>query len=108
MALYCHRKNSFIACVCGNAATYGTCDHVINGTIAICPCPGNYKVCQEEVDKHEYYDCRWQKNEDGYIVFGMCMEKLGCGTIWEACFCTRPEKEKKVYSGCEGCEGCDD
>ena len=36
------------------------------------------------------------------------MEKLGCGTICEACFCTRPEKEKKGYSGCEGCEGCND
>ena len=109
MALYCHRKINSITCVCGYVGTNHTCDHVINGTITICPSPGNCKVFQEEVEKSEYYYCRWQKNEDGYTVCGMCMEKLGCRTICEACFCTRcEEKERKGYSGCEDCEGCND
>ena len=95
-------------CVCVYVGTCHACDHVINGTTTICLCPGNYKVCQEEVYKREYYDCRWQKNEDGYTVCGMCMEKLGCQAICEACFGTRCEKEKKGYSSCENCEGCDD
>ena len=97
MGLYCHRKIKSITCVCIYVGTYHACDQVINRTITICPCPDSFKVCQEEVDKREYYDCRWQKNEDGYTVCGMCMEKLGCRTICEACFCTRCEKEKKGY-----------
>ena len=81
--------------MCGYVGTYHACDYVINGTITICPCPDNCKVCQEEVINREYYDCRWQKNEDGYTVCGMCMEKSGCRAICEACFYTRCEKEKK-------------
>ena len=108
MALYCQKKINFITCICGNVGTYHACDHVIYGTITISSCPENCKVCQEEVDKREYYDYRWQKNEAGYIVCGMCMEKLGCRAIREACFCSRCEKEKIGYSRCEDCEGCDD
>ena len=65
MALYCHRKTNSIMFVCGYVGPYHACDHVIKRTIAICPCPDNCKVCKEEIDKREYYDCRWQKNEDG-------------------------------------------
>ena len=49
-----------------------------------------------------------KKKKDGYIVCGMCMKELGCWAICEACFCTRYEKEKKVYSSCEDCEGFND
>ena len=85
MAIHCHRKINSIMCVCGYVGTYHACDHVINGTITICPCPDNCKVCQEEIDKCEYYDGRWQKKKkDGYTVCGMCMEKLGCWAICEA------------------------
>ena len=108
MAIHCHRKINSIMCVCGYVGTYHACDHVINGTITICPCPDNCKVCQEEIDKCEYYDGRWQKKKDGYTVCGMCMEKLGCWAICEACFCTRSEKEKKGYSSCEDCQECND
>ena len=78
--------------------TYHACDHVINATITICPCTDNCKVCQEEEEKREYYDRRWQKNEDGYNVCGMCMKMLRCWAICEAWFCTRCKKEKKRYS----------
>ena len=78
--------------------TYHACDHVINATITICPCPDNCKVCQEEEEKREYYDCRWQKNEDGCNVCGMCRKMLRCWAICEAWFCTRCKKEKKRYS----------
>ena len=74
MALYCHRKINSITCVCGYVGTYHACDHVVNGTITICPCPDNCKFCQEEVDKREYYDRRWRKNEDGHTVCEMYME----------------------------------
>ena len=108
MALYYHRKINSITCICGYVGTYHACDHVINGTITICPCPDNCKVSQEEVVKREYYDCRLQKNEGGYTVCRMCMEKLGCRTICKVCFCTRCKKEKQGYSSCEDCERCDD
>ena len=78
--------------------TYHACDHVINATITICPCTDNCKVCQEEEEKREYYDRRWQKNEDGYNVCGMCMKMLRSWAICEAWFCTRCKKEKKRYS----------
>ena len=78
--------------------TYHACGHVINATITICPCPDNCKVCQEEEEKREYYDCRWQKNEDGCNVCGMCRKMLRCWAICEAWFCTRCKKEKKRYS----------
>ena len=90
MALYFHRKINSITCVCGYVGTYHACGHIINGTIAICLYP-------EEVDKREYYDCIWQKNEDAYTVYGRCMEKLGCQTICEACVCTRCEREKRRF-----------
>ena len=36
------------------------------------------------------------------------MEKLGCWAIFEACFCTRYEKEKKKgYFSCKDFERCD-
>ena len=60
----------------------------------------NCKVCQEEVDQREYYDVRWQKNEDRYTICGMYREKLGCQAIYENCFCTRCKKEER-YSSCE-------
>ena len=63
MAIHCHRKINSIMCVCGYVGTYHACDHVINGTITICPCPDNCKVCQEEIGKCEYYDGRWQKKK---------------------------------------------
>ena len=97
-----------ITCLCGYVGKYHVCDHVINGTINIYPCSDNCNVSQEEVDKYEYQDCRWQKYEDGYTVFGMCMEKLGCCAICEACFCIRCKKCKNRYSSCEDCQGCDD
>ena len=108
VALYCHRKINSITWICGNVGVYHVCDHIINGTITIFPCPDNCKVCREEIDKREHYDCRWQRNEDGYTVCGMCMETLGCQGICEACFCIGCEKEKKGYSRWEDCEGCDD
>ena len=56
MALYCHRKINPITCVCGYMGAYHACDHVINRTITICPCPDNCKICQKEVClKREYY-----------------------------------------------------
>ena len=51
-------------------------------------------VCQE-VDKHKYYNFRWQKSKDRYAVCGMCREKLGFRVICEACFYTRCEKGKE-------------
>ena len=59
MALYCHRKVNSITCACGYVGTYNACDHIINGTINIYPSPDNCNVCQEEVEKREYYNCRW-------------------------------------------------
>ena len=35
------------------------------------------------------------KNGHGFTVCEICMEKLACWAIFEACFCTRYEKEKK-------------
>ena len=90
-----------MTCICGYVGIYHTCDLVINGSITIDPCPDNSKFCQGEVDKREYYDCRWQENEDGYIVCRMCRKKLGRKAICEVCFCTRCRKEKKEYSSFE-------
>ena len=59
---------------------YHACNHVINGTINIYLCPENFNASQEEVDKREYYDCKWykkkKKNEDGCTVSEMCREKI--------------------------------
>lgn len=56
--------------------TYHTCDHVKDGTITVHSCSDNCKVCQEEIGKPEYFDCRWKENEDGYTGCGICREKL--------------------------------
>ena len=87
--------------------------HVINGPITIDSCPENCKVYQEEVAKREYYDCRWQVNEEEYSVCGMCTEKLGCRAISKVCFCTRCKKEKEGHSSYQDWResrdlGCDD
>ena len=63
--------------------TYPSCDHVINGTIVKRPCLDDFKVCQEEVDKREYYDLRYQQNEDGYTVCRVCRGHLGCQAIYK-------------------------
>ena len=94
ITLYSNIKINSVTCICGYVGTYHTCDHVMNGTITIVSCPDNCKVCQKEVDKREYYDCRCQENEDGYTVWGACREKLGCRAICEVYFCTRCKKEK--------------
>ena len=72
-----------------------TCDHVINETGTIDSCPNNCKVCQAEVDKREYYECRWQKNEDGYTGYGMCRENLGYWVICVVCFVQDVKKRKR-------------
>ena len=66
----------------------------LRGTKTIASCPGNCMVCQE-VDKHKYYNFRWQKSKDRYAVCGMCREKLGFRVIRKACFYTRCEKGKE-------------
>lgn len=47
---------------------------MINGTIIINSCSDNCNVCQAKLDRCEYFDCRWQENEDRYI-FVKCTEK---------------------------------
>ena len=42
-----------------------------------------------------YYDCRWQKNDDGYTVCGVCMEKVECQAICRTCFVQDVKKRKK-------------
>ena len=37
--------------------------------------PQNFKVRQEEVDKREYYDCRWQKKKRTDTLFVECGDK---------------------------------
>ena len=100
MTLCCHREINFITCVCSYLGTDHSCNHVINGNITIRPCLDDCKVCQEEVDKREYYDLKQQQNEDRYIVCGVCRGNLVCQAICENCFCTRCKKEKG-YSSCE-------
>ena len=56
--LYCHREVSPITYISSYVGTYNTCNHVINGIIAINFCPSNCKVSQEELIKCEYYDYR--------------------------------------------------
>lgn len=96
MTLYCHREINSITCICGYLGTNHPCDFVINGTITIPQCPDNCDICQEKVDKCEYYDLRWQKNEDGYTVCGVCREKLGCQAICENCFLYKMWKTERV------------
>ena len=51
----------------------------------------------EELGKQEYCDCRWQKNEDNYTVWGIHREKFECQEICEVWFCRRSRKEKEHY-----------
>ena len=37
-----------------------------------------WMLCQDAVDKFEYFDLRCQKNDDGYTACGVCNEKLEC------------------------------
>ena len=59
---------------------YHACNHVINGTINIYLCPENFNASQEEVDKREYYDCKWQKKKKMKMdaLFLKCAEKRYC------------------------------
>ena len=41
-------------------------------------CSDNCEVCLKEVDKREYFNLRWQKNEDGYSVCSLYRENVGC------------------------------
>lgn len=63
--LHCHREIDFITCICGYVGTYHASNFVINGTITI-----DYESWN--VGQEEYWDCRWQKNEDGYTVCAVC------------------------------------
>ena len=85
-ALYCNRQVNLITCICGYVETYHACDHVINRTIIIYYCPANCKVCQENINRLEYYDCKWWINKDGYAVCEMYRENLGFWDIWKVGF----------------------
>ena len=65
-------------CVCGYFGTNHACSKIINGKISISPCPDECPVCQDAIDKCEYFDLRCQKNDDGYTACGVCNEKLEC------------------------------
>ena len=58
ITIYCQRELKSIACIYVYIGTYHACNHVINGAITRNSCSDFYKICQEEMNKHEYYDCR--------------------------------------------------
>ena len=58
ITLYYYREVNSITCICGYVKTCHTGDLVIYGAITIDPCTGNCQVCQEEVEKGDYYNCR--------------------------------------------------
>ena len=73
--------------------TYHAYDHLTNRAMTINFCLDDCNVFQEEVNKHEYYDCRWQENEDEYTVFD-----------YEICFCTRLKMEDECHGKYSSCE----
>lgn len=94
--LYYHRKVNFITGISGYVETYHVWEHVINGTVTLDLSSGNWKFFQEEAHKRIYCNCKWQKNEDGYTVCGMCRGKLRFWDIWNVCFVQGIKKEKNI------------
>ena len=84
----CHREINAITCMCAYFGANHLCSKIMNGTISISSCPDKYPVCQDAIERRDYFGLRWQ-NEDGYTTCGVCKEKLGCRAVCEVCFCTK-------------------
>ena len=51
ITLTCHKKVSYIICICGYAGSYHIYNPAINGTITTDVCSNNCEVCQKKFSK---------------------------------------------------------
>ena len=56
-------RQTLITFICSCVGTYHACNLVISGTATIGLCSDDCRICKEEVNKREYYNCRCQGNE---------------------------------------------
>ena len=94
--IYYHRGINAITYACDYFGANHVSSKIINGTTSIRSCPEKCTVCQDAIDKRDYFGLRW-RNEDGYTTCGVCKEKLGCRAVCEVCFCTKCHEN---YSAC--------
>ena len=61
--IYCHREVHVYlwTCNCGYMGICHTCYLIIYGNITTDSCLDDSKVCQQKVDKRDYYNCRREK-----------------------------------------------
>ena len=102
VVMHLHREVNSVSCVCGSVVFHEyECSMEFKGFIIIEPCPDNWQLCQDEVDRRDYNDLRWKKDDDGYTRCISCGEKLR-GDICKVCFCSSCYEEK--YDSYEECE----
>ena len=82
-----HKGLNMFNCFCRYFGLFHHCTRKIKGTLSIVSCPEGCKLCEKELDRKEYNSLRWKTNEDGYVVYGTCNNKLRCNPICENCFC---------------------
>lgn len=91
-----HRELNSVTCTCGYTGLNHECKFKIKeGILSIKKCSNDCKLCEQELEKQEYHSRRWQTNNDGYIVCGICEEKI-CGTsnVCTDCFCSNCYEER--------------
>ena len=82
-----HKKLNAIQCFCGFVSVNHKCKEKIQGKIIFRECNVNdcTKFC-DQIRRDEYNEERWATDRDGYLVCGICYEKLS-SEICTDCFC---------------------
>ena len=97
--LIIHRETNKISCFCGYFGTSHKCKVEADTVIKTELCSWSCKTCTKIEEKERYDDHRFKTNLDGYLVCGVCEDKIS--TICEYCFCQECWEENHDGEECK-------